>query len=563
MKTHERRQEILSALREHQELKIGTLAELLGVSEGTIRNDLNYLSEVKQVKRTHGGATLINRHLITSPEFAARASANSSHKRLIARWAADMVKDGDAIFLDDSTTAFHMVSYLTHRRNLTVVTNGIETALAAAQNLDSTVVLVGGIVRTRTVSVAGQLSERSLEGLHIRTAFLSCSGVSRRSGFTDADMETAQLKSRVVSSAERTVALVESSKFGSVRFSSFAQLNQVVQILTDTQVDPKFIEDLRQETIVTVCGDKTTSSYTPIEADTAHYKIGFAGLGEQRPFGVAVRQSLEAAARSVGDIDLVITDNQYDSEIAFEVADDLIAAGIDLVIEFHYDERIGALLVNKFGRYNIPVIAIDIPMLGATFFGVDNYRSGLDGGIALGKWINQHWDGEIDHLLFVERHASGPVPATRNLSQLEGLQSVIGRIPQEKHISLIDEDGLPGSVQERVTAVLQGLPDDERLAVISFNDASVEGVIDAARATGRERHIACISQGAGTRRVRDELRKRGSVIVGAVLYPPSEYGAGLIELSRSILRGQPAPPAAYIQHVIVDANNIDQVHPEP
>ncbi|MCC6617295.1 MAG: substrate-binding domain-containing protein [Anaerolineae bacterium] len=563
MKTYERRQEILSALREHQELKIGTLAELLGVSEGTIRNDLNYLSEVKQVKRTHGGATLINRHLITSPEFAARASANSSHKRLIARWAADMVKDGDAIFLDDSTTAFHMVSYLTHRRNLTVVTNGIETALAAAQNLDSTVVLVGGIVRTRTVSVAGQLSERSLEGLHIRTAFLSCSGVSRRSGFTDADMETAQLKSRVVSSAERTVALVESSKFGIVRFSSFAQLNQVVQILTDTQVDAKFIEDLRQETIVTVCGDKTISSYTPIDADTAHYKIGFAGLGEQRPFGVAVRQSLEVAARHVGDIDLVVTDNQYDSEIALEVADDLIAAGIDLAIEFHFDERMGALLVNKFSRYNIPVIAIDIPMLGATFFGVDNYRSGLDGGVALGKWIQQHWDGEIDYLLLLERHASGPVPATRNLSQIEGLQSVIGAIPPQRRISLIDEDGLPGSIQEQVTNVLASLPDDARLAVISFNDASVEGVIDAARVTGRERTLACVSQGAGTRMIRDELRKRGSVIVGAVLFPPAHYGAGLIELSRSILRGQPIPPAVYIQHILVDATNIDQVHPEP
>lgn len=563
MKTYDRRQEIISALREHEELKISALAELLGVSEGTIRNDLNYLSEIKQVKRTHGGASLINRHLITSPEFATRARANSSNKRLIARWAADMVKDGDAIFLDDSTTAFHMLSFLTERRNLTIVTNGIETALAAAQDPGWTVVLVGGVVRPHSVSVAGQLSERALDGFYIRTAFLSCSGLSRKTGFTDANMETAQLKNRVVRSAERTVALVESSKFGSVQFSAFAQINQVAQILTDTEIDMCFVEDFRQDTIMTVCGDKTTTSYTPIDLDTTHYKLGFANLGEQRPFAVAVRQGLEAAARKAGDIDLVVVDNQYDSQIALEVADDLIAAGIDLAIEFQFDEHIGALLVNKFSRFDIPVIAIDIPMLGATLFGVDNYRSGLDGGIALGRWINKHWRGQIDYLLMLERLASGPVPATRNLSQLEGLESVIGKIPQEKHIRLMDEDGLPSSIQSHVTDILSRLPLAERVAVIAFNDASVEGVIAAARSLGRGRHVACVSQGAGTRMIRDALREPDSIVVAAILYPPAAYGTGLVDLARKILRGQPIPPAVYIQHILVDASNIDQVHPEP
>jgi ribose transport system substrate-binding protein len=358
------------------------------------------------------------------------------------------------------------------------------------------------------------------------------------------------------------VALVESSKFGQVQFSSFAELGQVAQILTDVQVDPSHVNEFRQHTRITVCGDKTTFSYTAIDADTSHYRIGYANLGEQRPFGVAVRRCLEEAAREARNIDLVTGDNQYDSRVALEVADDLIEAGVDLAVEFHFDDRIGSVLMNKFSRAGIPLISVDLAIIGATFFGVDNYRSGHDGGIALGKWIAKHWRSQVDRVVVIERPASGAVPATRIMGQLDGLQEVLGDIDPERRICLADEEGTPEKIEVQMTGVLTSLPANSRIAVIAFNDASVEGVIAAARNTGREKQVACVSQGAGTRLIRDQLR-RGTIVVGAVLFPPQEYGKGLVDLATRILRRQPVPPAVHIEHALIDASTIDQVHPEP
>nr|PZN49449.1 MAG: hypothetical protein DIU68_20050 [Chloroflexota bacterium] len=377
------------------------------------------------------------------------------------------------------------------------------------------------------------------------------------------DMETAQLKSKVIAIAQRTVALVESSKFGVVHLSSFAQADQIAQILTDAQIDAATIEQIRQTTTLTVCGDRSTSSYTPVDADTRHYRLGFANLGENRPFAVAVRQSLEAAALDARHIDLVIGDNQYNSEVALEVADALIQSGIDLAIEFHYDEKIGSMLVSKYNRAGIPVIAVDIPMIGATFFGVDNYRAGWDGGVALGQWIKERWDGHIDRLIVFERPASGPVPATRTLSQIEGLESVIGRVPEAKRIYLADEEGSVDAIADLLADVLDTLPHTARVAVICFNDPTVEGMLRAARVTGREKSVVCASLGAGTRTIRDELRRPDSMIAAAILFPPDEYGRGLVDLAVRILRGERVPPAVYIEHVLLDSSNISTLHPEP
>lgn len=562
-KSYERRNEILALLREYNELRVADLASQLGVSQGTIRNDLNYLVENGLVKRRHGVTTLAMSRTIADNGFAERARANVTGKRLIARRAADIVKDGDAIFLDDSTTAYTMISYLHDRRDLTIVTNGIEAALASAQIPGATVMLLGGIVRARTVSVFGQLSSAALDGLHIKRAFVSCSGLTVRTGFTEADIEIAQLKAKVVQLAEQTIALVESSKFGVVQIISFAQVSDVAQVLTDPDIEPAIIEQLRAFTTLTVCGEITTTSYTRQAADDRHYRIGFANLGEDRPFPVAVRKSLEAAARDSGCIDIIVGDNQHNSDVAIEVADYLIRSGIDLAIEYHYEERVGAALMSKFRAAGVPVIAVDIPIVGAVYFGVDNYRAGHDGGAALGRWIKQHWQGALDYLIVIEVTASGPIPAVRVQAQLDGLRDVIGPISPAQIIRLEDREIRVESMIPPLINVLTNLPLDSRIAVVSSNDTAVEALISAAQETRRERNIACVSAGTGSRRVRDELRRRNSIIVSAILFPPEQYGAGLVDLARRILRSEPVPPAVYIEHCLVDAASLDSLHPEP
>src|SRR5690606_4095937 len=127
--------------------KVRDLAHQLGVSQVTVRSDLDLLEETGRVSRVRGGAVLKEEYHVLSPSLAARAQINEEAKRWIARRAADMVADGDRILLDDSTTAFHMVPYLRKRNNLTIVTNGVETALALSRDTTHTVILLGGVLR--------------------------------------------------------------------------------------------------------------------------------------------------------------------------------------------------------------------------------------------------------------------------------------------------------------------------------------------------------------------------------------------------------------------------------
>ena len=378
---------------------------------------------------------------------------------------------------------------------------------------------------------------------------------------TEADIQTAQLKRKVVRSAENVIALIESSKFGNVQLSSFAGIEQISQILTDHNLNTRYINELRQTRVVlTVCGESTTSSYTPVNQEKAHYKLGFANLGEERPFAVDVRRGLERAAQEAGHIDLVVVDNHYDTRVALEVADQLIQAGVDLAIEYQYDEKTGSLIIDKFNQAGIPVIAVDIPMVGATFFGVDNYRSGRKGGIALGRWIQQHWDGQVDRVLVLEHSIAGPLPAARINGQLDGLQEVLGSLPAEVIRTLGEVDAFDDT-EAYVTQALESLPDVHRLAIVSFSDSTAAGAVSAARRLNREEDVVCVCQGAGTRHIRSEIRRPNSRVIAGVAFRPEKYGEQLIVLARQILTGERTPPAVYVDLVLIDANNIDQFYP--
>lgn len=244
MTTFGRRQRILDLLRRQPGITVAELAPRLGVSEGTIRNDLTALEEAGQVTRVRGGAVLQETTPCLSPTFAARLEVNREAKQRIARQAAELIEDGDSVLLDASTTVYALVPYLLNCHNLTIITNGIEAGLALARNLSHTIILVGGIVRPDGTSVVGPLGENLLETLHVKTAFVSCSGLSLEAGLTEVDINEIQLKKNMIRSAERVVALVDSTKFGRVDLTSFAGLNQIAHIITDREMDPEFRQQL-------------------------------------------------------------------------------------------------------------------------------------------------------------------------------------------------------------------------------------------------------------------------------------------------------------------------------
>lgn len=562
MSPFERQQHLLSILREQPGLKIAGLAERLGVSAGTVRNDLNALEKSGRLARVRGGAVLDESRSFGSGAFAARTQINPQAKDRIARLAADLVEEGDTILLDASSTTFAMVPYLKKFNSLTVVTNGLPVGMALAQILNFTVILVGGIVRPGIDAVTGHLAEKTLEGLHVKTAFVSCSGLSLESGLTEVDIHEVEVKREMVACAERVVAVVDASKFGRADLSPFARLDQITQVITDRSPSPKFIEGLRQAcTALLVFGEEAAISFVPCGEATISYKIGFAGLSEEVPFAVDVRRSLERAAKEAGNLDLVVVDNQLDGRVALQAAETLIAQGVQLAIEYQIDEKVNALLMEKFRQVGIPVIAVDIPMLGATFFGTDNYRAGHLAGVQLGESLQREWGGEFDRLIILEEPRAGAVPAARLQGQLDGLESVIGPAPAAKILHL-DSGNTAQTSAVNVAAALARMPDAHRLAVLCFNDDAALGALQAARRAGREADLLLVGQGAD-RPIREEIRRPGSRVVGSTAFWAERYGPRLVELAQQVLRGELVPPAVYIQPVLlITSKNIDLYYPE-
>jgi len=559
--TFERRERVLGIVRKQPGIRVAELAQMLNVSQGTIRNDLEALQEAGRLSRVRGGAITSDGAAAGAADFTARARVQLGAKQQIARWAADLVSDGDSILLDSSTTVFQIAQFLQDRRNLTVVTNGLDVARALAQNPTHSVILLGGTLYSDGTSVAGTIAERVLQDLHVRLALVSCTGISIETGLTEEDIELAQVKTRMIASADTVVALVDSSKFGRRNLSSFARVDQIARIFTDDELPPSWVAQLqRTTTTLTVCGAETVASFAPSREQSRHYKLGFANLNEHMLFPVEVRHGLERAAALAGNIDMILADNQHDRDIAIEIADSLIAQRPDVVIEFQIDASAGDVIMSKFRQANIPVIAVDIPMVGATFFGVDNYRAGQMAGEALGRWIQHHWDGELDRLVVLEEPRAGPLPAARVRGQLDGLRSVIGEIPPER-VLLLDSENTFEASRARMGAALDQAPDLRRFAVVGFNDDTARGALAAARARRREPHVVVVSQGAD-RHAREEIRNPQSRLIGATAYMPEKYGERLIDLARRLANNEPVPPAVYMDHVFITRENIDRYYPE-
>ncbi len=561
MTAYERRQQILRILSRQPSAKVSELAKHLAVSTVTVRSDLETLETEGQVARVRGGAVLKDRYPIANPSLAARAEVNEDAKRRIARRAADMVEDGDRILLDDSTTAFYMVPHLRKRNALTIVTNGVETGLALSRDTSHKVILLGGVLHGGGSSVTGALGESNLRTLHIETAFLSCNGLSIQGGMTLVDLQDAQLKRQMIASSDRVVALVDASKFGKTDLAPFGRVDQLAHVLTDSEVEARYVEEVRRMGVpVTVCGENTVSTYMPLQQDDGHYRIGFANLSEDQSFfAVDVRHGLEQAARRQGHIDLVMADNRLDGEVALKMAERLVEKEVDLAIEYQIDEQMSGLVASKFHAANIPVIAVDIPMVGATYFGVDNYRAGYMAGVPLGRWIAETWRGPVDHVLVLQSERAGSLPAARIRGQLEGLRSALTDLPPEK-IIYIDGGTTAAVFEQGVRQALQPLPARCKVALLSFNDNATVGALRAVRAMRRAANVVMVGQGAG-RQVRQEIRRPGSPLIGATAFWPERYGQRLLDLALKLIQGEAVPPAVYIDHVFLDAANIDHYYP--
>jgi DeoR/GlpR family transcriptional regulator of sugar metabolism len=243
-----RRDQILAYLSARDRTSVSELSQALGVSEVTVRKDLDALESVGVLTRVHGGAVVSGRGRLEL-YFATRQQEHLEEKRRIAQAAAALIHSEQRIFLDASTTALQVARLIKDREDLVVVTNGLYTALELNFCEGITTIVVGGTMRRRSSSLIGSLNANSLQRLRVDIGLFGARGVTARDGLMESDLDEAQLKQQMVSASGLVVGIADSSKFGTISFSAFALPHEIDRIITDECAPASIVTELRAQSI--------------------------------------------------------------------------------------------------------------------------------------------------------------------------------------------------------------------------------------------------------------------------------------------------------------------------
>lgn len=221
---------------------IGELTERLGVSEATVRRDLDVLQRSGLVQRTHGGAVATQVHELPYP---ARSTLQVLEKKAIARVAATMVSPGDTLFLGGGSTTLRLAEQLVDA-DVTVVTNSLPVATELSRGRRGQVIVVGGTLRTPELSLVGPQAVEGIRSYRASVAFLGVPALDAEHGFTaDGDVEAAT-DSAFIDMAQRTVVLVDHTKLGRVSTRQVVPLAALDTVVTDPGAPPSVIDGLRR-----------------------------------------------------------------------------------------------------------------------------------------------------------------------------------------------------------------------------------------------------------------------------------------------------------------------------
>lgn len=240
-----RHAQILDILREESVALVQDLAKRTDVHKSTIRRDLDELEAQGLIRRIHGGAVLETQSQI-EPPFKLRQISHKEEKDLVGRAAAELVKDGEVIFIDGGTTTQFIVPYLLDRQDLTVVTCGLNIASALSGSKHILTIVVGGELHVESQSFAGPLTLEALRAYNIRCdrAFIGTGGVSAKHGVTNRILDRIPLKRRAMEISNQVAVVADGSKIGVVTLGHVAPIESVHHLVTDKSAPERELEEI-------------------------------------------------------------------------------------------------------------------------------------------------------------------------------------------------------------------------------------------------------------------------------------------------------------------------------
>jgi DeoR family transcriptional regulator of aga operon len=244
----ERRRHILSLVQNQGRVLVGELSRALGISQITIRKDLEHLQSRGLVQRTHGGALRLQSGALFDPSLQEKQKQHSQEKQRIADQAARMVQEGQCVMLDSGTTTTAVAHALKRFSQLTLITNAVNIAAELAST-NFEVILIGGTLRKNSFSLVGPLAEDVLEEMHADILFLGVDGFDVETGITTPNFLESRVNRAMVKASRSVVVVCDSTKFNRRSLSRIIPTSAVHCVITDKNLPREAEEGLRNQNI--------------------------------------------------------------------------------------------------------------------------------------------------------------------------------------------------------------------------------------------------------------------------------------------------------------------------
>jgi len=243
MNTISRRVKILEVLNSEGQVTVSELSKKFNVSEVTIRNDLSHLAGKELLIKTRGGGLKTQRVGIDQ-HLNDKAKINSKEKQAIGKKAAELINDNDTIIIDSGTTTIEIAKNLSRIKNLTVITNALNIASQLIRD-EIKVIVLGGILRTASLSLTGPIGENSIKNFYCDKCFLGVDGIDSQSGIYTPNLEEAHLNRMMINASKEVIIVTDSNKFKRKSFAHIAPITKVNMIVTDSKIPEDELKNLQ------------------------------------------------------------------------------------------------------------------------------------------------------------------------------------------------------------------------------------------------------------------------------------------------------------------------------
>ncbi|MBK7318943.1 MAG: DeoR/GlpR transcriptional regulator [Anaerolineales bacterium] len=249
--TPERQKQILSLLTRQGRLSVTEIVEQFSISEATARRDLESLASQGKAQRVHGGVIAVEQ---APPELPIlqREGEQADEKSMIGQAAAELVNDGETVFLGSGTTVLETAKNLRERKNLTVITNSLPVLNALAGIKEITVVSLGGQLRESELSFIGHITEQALAEVRVDKVIMGARGLSLEHGLTNDYLQETLTDRAILKIGHEVILVADHSKVNRVSTALLAPLSSMNTFVTDSKADKKFIQALKKQNIKVV-----------------------------------------------------------------------------------------------------------------------------------------------------------------------------------------------------------------------------------------------------------------------------------------------------------------------